>query len=210
VAAAVLGLVVLGIVLAVAGGQRSRHLLGTNNVRPFTFGAVAGPGQTHCQIGEVVPKRTSALRLRLGTYGALGPRATVTISAAGSPTVRGALPSGWHEGDVIVPVSPVRRELHDARLCIANQGRTARVAAAGESVGGLNAQIGTQPQGGRIRAEYLAGAPQSWWEIAPWMAARVGLVRGAFPGGAALVVWALVTLGIALGAVSLVLREARR
>ena len=118
-----------------------------------------------CQPGEVLPRGTSAIRLR--TYAFLGPRVTVSVLAHGHVIAHGERGSRWTGGVVTVPVNRLStaRSGWSASRCSAtgtnrsswwaNPDRLARSPPAGRA--------GTLP--GRVRVEYLRSSGASWWSL---------------------------------------------
>jgi hypothetical protein len=198
---------VLLVAFGIAGAQRAVRPLGSNEVRPFIFAAVVPGGGTVCQPSETVPKGTGGIWLRAGTYGAPTPRLTLSFTAPGVPALRTTLAPGWREGDVIVPIAKVQRELSGARMCVSNAGPS-RLALAGEPINAtLDATVSGRPATGRVRVQYEPPHASSWWGMVPRLATSVGRVRAAFPGAATLPLAILLGLVAAAGAVALVLRE---
>ncbi len=205
--AAILGVAVLAVAFGLAGAQRETHLTGTNLIRPFLFTVEIPDGRTACQPQENVPDGTGALRVRAGTFDRPGPAIAVSVERAGRPAVRGERAAGWAQGDIVIRVPEMQGDRLDARECYTNRW-PGKLALAGESFGpDRSASIGDEPQPGRARIEYLRPRAEAWWGLGPELSERVGTVRGAFPGGAALYLWALLALAVVGGSLALVLRE---
>jgi hypothetical protein len=206
---AVLGLLGLVVAVGIVGSGSRVHLQGTNDLRPFGFDVTIPAGKTACQPYENVPSGTGGVRVRAGTFGKPGPRVALSLEPAGSSPVRGGLAPGWREGDVTIPVTEVQGDRLGVRVCLTNHG-PGQIALAGEPfAANFAARVGAQPEPGRARLEYMRPHADSWWGLLGTLADRVGTVRGALPGAATLYLWALLGLGVAGGAVALVLREGR-
>ncbi len=73
------------------------------------------PGSTYCQSHEVLPRDTSAIRLR--SYAFLGPRVKLTISARGRLVAHGERGSGWTGSVVTIPVKRLSTARSGLDLC---------------------------------------------------------------------------------------------
>jgi hypothetical protein len=140
------------------------------------------PGSAYCQSHEVLPRDTSAIRLR--SYAFLGPRVKLTIAGRGQVIARGERGSGWTGGVVTIPVNRLPTARSGLDLCftfftnedesveLLGEPTTEALAAHGPS--------GSLP--GRVRVEYLHPSHSSWWSLAPEVERRMGLGRA--PSGA--------------------------
>lgn len=149
------------------------------------------PGSTYCQSHEVLPRDTSAIRLR--SYAFLGPRVTLTVSEQGRVVAHGERGSGWTGGVVTIPVNRLSTARSGLDLCFTfftNEDES--IGLFGESTTqALAARAPNGPLPGRLHVEYLRPSHSSWWSLAPEVARRMGLGRA--PSGA----WS-VLLAIAL------------
>lgn len=154
---------VLGIVLGLVAvlGREGRLTLGTNRVSEPQFVRVLGPGRTFCQAGEVVPSGAGIVQFRIGTYGPPGPPLTVRFVRRGRVVTAGNLRAGWPQGDIGVPIRPLRQAVQADRMCVRNGGG-GRLAFAGER--------------DVVRTDYLAARAGSWL-------ARFGVLRDRFDEG---------------------------
>jgi hypothetical protein len=134
------------------------------------------PGKTYCQSHEVLPRDTSAIRLR--SYAFLGPRVKVTISARAHLIAHGERASGWTGGVVTVPVNRLSTTRSGLDLCFTfftNEDES--IGFFGEPTEALAARGSSGSLSGRVRAEYLRPSHSSWWSLAPEVARRMGLGR---------------------------------
>jgi hypothetical protein len=192
------GLALLFAAFALAGAQRSRHLQGTNHLRPNLAAAGIGPGQTVCQGAESIPAGTGGLRVRAAGGGA------VTLSVDGAVTAR--LAAGWPAGDVVFDFRETRAVRDDARLCFANGGPGVLTLFGEAFPPDTAAKVGDAPQPGRAGVQYLRAGEDSWFGLASALADRVSGARDALPGGATPYLWALLALGVIGGAATLAVR----
>jgi hypothetical protein len=205
-AAAGAGLLALAIVVALILGGSAPRELGSNLVRPLSFDTVLDRGEEVCQPVEHVPSGTAGIELRVGTYGRPGPPLRSRIVQGTAPVANGRLASGWHEGDIVVPVEELRRDADDASVCVRNDGR--RVAIAGHRLGSAeHASVDGRPTASNIRVSYVRPDGGSWFGRAGFVADRVAATRAAFPGGATFWLWLVLALGTLAGAVAVVLRQ---
>lgn len=210
VGAALTASLLLVVLVVAVGARQERHQVGSNLVRPITFIATVPGGKRVCQ-PVTVPKGTGGVGLRVGTYGKPGPELRLVIdrAGAGASAVRGTLAAGWRQGDIVVPIKETRTARREARLCIRNAGEALLAFAGGPGTGG-GAVVGRRNTGGQVRVEYVEPRPRSWWSAAPAMARRLGVVRDAVPGQAALWLSAMLALVVSGGALGLAVREGRR
>lgn len=159
-----------------------------------------------CQADEVLPRGTSAIRMRVFAF--LGPRVTIAVRAHGRMIAHGERGSGWTGGVVTVPVGALAATVRGVDVCFT-------VALNGDETGDLVGERTTAgraargPAGslpGRVRLEYLRPGSSSWWSLAPSVARRMGL--GHAWGGTWSAVLVLVLMGcVALLCTALALRE---
>lgn len=201
-------LLIAGVCIAVAS-QRERHQLGTNWVRPVAFVADLQAGERLCQPGMTVPTGTGAVGLRIGTYGRPSPDLELTIRAPGQAPVRAALPAGWRQGDVIVPVPPLGADRRNAQVCLEHDGG-GRLAIAGGPGTGEAAMLDGRAVAGMIRLEYVEPEARTWFAVVSDLPDRIAVARDAIPGPAAVPLFALLALAVLGGSLLLVVREGRR
>jgi hypothetical protein len=165
-----------------------------------------------CQPGEVLPRGTSAIRLRIFTE--IGPRVTVRVLSHGRIVASGERASGWTGGVVTVPVRTLSRSISDAQLCfnlLLNGNETASaIGSPAKRTLTASGQVAFTPE--RVRAEYLRPGRSSWWSLASAVARHMGL--GHFGSGVLSGVWSvplviLLMAGAALVCSRLILRELR-
>jgi hypothetical protein len=207
--AAVASLLLIAAGCIAAAAQKERHQLGTNWVRPVEFVVDQPPGQQLCQAGMRLPAGTGGIGLRIGTYHRVGPDLELTIRAAGADPVRGRLPSGWREGDIVVPVPVLGAERRDARVCLEHRGG-GRLAIAGGPGVGVPARLGGDDVAGMIRLEYVEPVAKTWFPVVPKLFDRLAVARDALPAQASLALFALLAAVVLGGALLLVVREGSR
>jgi hypothetical protein len=159
-----------------------------------------------CQPDEVLPRGTTAIRLRVFAF--LGPRVTVDVLARGHVIAHGERGSGWTGGVVTVPVDPLPVTVSGAEVCFT-------LALNGDETGDLVGERTTPGRAardsdgslpGRVRLEYLRAGSSSWWSLALSVARRMGLGRAW--GGTWIAVLVLVLMGsVTVLCSRLVLRE---
>jgi hypothetical protein len=166
------GLVALALGLTLAGAPTS--VAGTNGIREGAEVARTDRATSACQVGEVLPAGTSAVRLTLAAE--IGPPVTVTASADGRVITHGARGGGWTGASVTVPVKPVPRPVSEAELCFALGRPLEDIAIFGEKSPGANALTGQRGERlpGRIAVEYLRPGRASWLSQLPAIARRMG------------------------------------
>jgi hypothetical protein len=185
---------------------------------PTTIARVSTPQQTFiaeaqrkarvCQSGEVLPRETSAIRLRMFAF--LGPRVALEVLAHGRVLTHGERGSGWTGGVVTVPVSPLPTAQQGVQLCFTLFGNgDESVGLAGEPT---SAALAARGEGGalsgRVRVEYMRPGRASWWSLAPEVARRMGLGHAAAGTWSVLLVIALMASLLATCS-RLLLRELR-
>jgi hypothetical protein len=207
--AAVASLLLIAGGLIAAAGQRERHQLGSNWVRPVTVAAEVRADERLCQPGMQLPARAGGVGLRARTSERTSPELALTIRAAGQPVVRGTLPAGWREGDIVVPIPELAGARRDARVCVEHAG-PGRIAFWGGLGTGEDAEVDGRAQDGMVRLEYVEAERRSWFPVVGAMADRLAVARDALPGAAALPLFGLVALAVVAASLLLVVREGRR
>lgn len=199
------GLVLTAVILLLTLSGSPIAVAGVNTTSEASVGTLTTKTRA-CQGGETLPAGTSALRLRVFAF--TGPRVTVQMLSHGSVIAHGETGSGWTGAAVTVPVKPLSVKRAGLTLCFGiylNGNETNYLS--GEATSPALAAKG--PDGslaGRLRVEYLRPGHSSWLSIAPEVARRIGLGRGA-----AGTWWVLLALAFMVGALAassrLVLRE---
>jgi hypothetical protein len=132
-----------------------------------------------CQMGEVLPRETSAIRMRI--YAAHGARVAATVLEDGRVLARGERGSGWNGEAATVSVRPLPTTRSDVELCFAVYGNAEEPESlfgerTAQALAGFD---GDGPLSGRLRVEYLRPSKFSWWSLVPEVARRMGLGRAA-------------------------------
>jgi len=189
--------VVLGIGLVAGAAALGVTLSGSpiavarvNTATATALGEIRQP-LAACQSGEVLPRGTSAIRLRVFSFA--GPRVTASVLEQGRLIAHGERGSGWSGGVVTVPVEPLSTTRSGVELCYAIYGNADE---SDDLVGELTAQgeaalTGSGPLPGRLGAEYLRPGKSSWWSLATAVAHRLGLGRAASGSW-----WAIVAIAL--------------
>lgn len=187
-------LVAVGVVLTESGQRQA----GSNYVPELTQAlTIKGAGE-HCQVGQILPGDTAAVRLLVGTFDRPGPLLEVMVRADGKLLTSGRLaasptPPTEH---VVVPLRPVEQTTSNATVCV-------RVRAKGDR---RTALFGTL---GQVRLEWLRDGRESWAELLPTVLHRFALGK-ANPVGPWLLPVAALLLLLAIGAaLRLAARELR-
>lgn len=150
-----------------------------------------------CQSGEVLPRDTTAIRLRVFAF--LGPRVVIRVLERGRTIAQGTRGSGWTGGVVTVPLRVRPATVSGTDVCFTlflNGDETAELV--GErTASALAARTAAGPLPGRVRIEYLRPGPSSWWSLAPSVARRMGLGH-AWSGA-----WSAILVAALMGAVAI-------
>ncbi|MDQ3641150.1 MAG: DUF2142 domain-containing protein [Actinomycetota bacterium] len=184
-AAAVGGLVILVILLAVLSGSRPR--LAATNTRVLASGLdfTVQPGQERCQSGESVPQEASSLRLYVSTFDRpTGPPLEVSIrDSAGGIATSAQIPGGYRPGVLHARIPQPDRDVASGSFCLRNAG-TAPAAFAGNFTGinpsAFNPEELKPPSGEGIRVDYFREGSESWFELGPDIAHRFAQFKPSF------------------------------
>jgi len=188
-----IGVVALVACVAVVLAQSGARQAGTNSILEIAQAAQLRSGERHCQPGETVPKDASGLRLLVGTYGQPVPELRVTVrDPDGRLVTDGRLPTGAHEGRVLIPLREVRQTTTGTEVCI-------------QQKDGRRLVLYGQPPA--IRLEWLRSGDETWYALVPAVAHRFSLGKAALFGSWWILVPALLMLLAAAAALRTVLRE---
>ena len=204
------GLVAVLVALAAILTESKPRQAGSNYVRDDTLIARLAPGERACQRNEVVPEDAGRLRLLVRSSGGPLPTLRLTLASAGRSVVAGTLRGGGRGGHVSVPVGMAPPAGGPTTVCLENVG--ARPAALFGSPSPDPMRISsrasrgptTRATPGRLRFEWLRSGSESWLELLPALARRVGYAK-ANPFGSALIglVGVLVVVSWALALASM-------
>jgi hypothetical protein len=135
-------------------------------------------GLAACQAGELLPRGTTAIRLKLSAY--TGPRVSVEAYAGSRVLARGERGAGWTGGSVTVVLRRAVARSARVRLCF---GWTLKgmesVTLLGERTApavALHLDDGSAAIG-RVGVEYLRPGQSSWLSMLSRIARRLGLGR---------------------------------
>jgi len=202
------GLALTAIAVAIVLSHSPVVLTGTNGIEPLPtpLTSVDG-GASGCQANEVLPARSSAIRLSLGT--SAGPRVAVTVLSGKTVITHGEGVPGWLGYVVTIPIKPLNHPVYDTTVCFAFTGAHERVLLMGvRTPTRIAATSGAGTLPGRIAIEYLRRGSSSWWSLALSTSRRLGLGRAWAGTWIVLLVAALMATGVALAS-WLVIRASR-
>jgi len=204
------GLALLLAAVAVTLSGSPARVLSTNSIAPSDEVAMLHGGATVCQPERALPRGTSAVRVTLESV--IGPRLLVSASSGARVLASGARGSGWTGADVTVPLRYDAPSAADATLCVTLGEDRETILMLGEtSRPAIAASDGGETLQGRMRVEYLAPGPHTWWSQALPIARRLGLGRAPSGTWVAGLILALMAAVAALAAwLALVELEARR
>jgi hypothetical protein len=226
--AAGLGLaVVVAALLAVLTQSTSR--VAFHNGRFVQTGVVVPPRHEACQVAEYVPADARRLRIWVSTAGRLGPPLELVVKDPTHVVATGETLTPYRDSPVDLRVSPLRRDVTDATVCLRDRG-TSQVAVMGSPTSpnagpgqtsrfaGYQVALSSQAPAAtldahayspplRMRLEWHMAGRQSWLSLAPVIARRTSYERASFVG--AWTFWVLVAImaAAAVGGVTLYVRE---
>jgi hypothetical protein len=196
--AAGLALTGIGVGLALTRSPASLARINRTTETPQQPIAQSNSRARYCQGSEVLPARTTAIRVSLTT--SIGPRVRLQVRSGQATVASGEQARGWNGGVVTVPVRPLPAAVHAVEVCVSFEGQNELLTLHGQSVAGLPPTYG--PQGalaGSMRLEYLRAGTSSWASKIPTIVAHMGLAR-ALEGSAI----AYLALALALAVAALV------
>jgi hypothetical protein len=165
--------------------------------------ALATRGATYCQAHELLPARTSAIRLSLLAFA--GPSVHVVVLAGGHQITSGVQGSGWTSRVVTVPLRALPHAVPDVTVCVSFSLHDEHVFVFGEPTSAaMAAHDGNRALLGRMWIEYLRPGTRSWASLAPTIVDHMALGRAVsgigivFLALALLVAIAVLTSGLAL------------
>ncbi len=206
------GVVALLTTFGIALAAREQRLSGTDSTPPEAFVAGLAPGQQACQGEELLPGDTGAVQLTIGTYGRPGPPLSLTATGpSGRLLTRGALPAGWHQGVVRIPVRRTSSPTDAARVCVrvAPRPRGSTIALGGDTEAGYLMEVAGRPfPGARMRLDYLRPGRESWYQLLPTIVHRFSIDKAGFLRDWEWVAALLLVLATAFLAIRTVLRSA--
>lgn len=190
------GLLIGAIAMGATLSRAPIAVVHANTARQSVIGA-SNQTLAACQRNEVLPRETSAIRLRIFAF--LGSRVTVDVLAHRHVIAHGERGSGWTGGAVTVPVKPLSTARSGVDLCFSvfMHGGEYDGFVGESTTGALAAQSRNQPLGGRVRVEYMRPSQSTWWSLARAVTRRMGLGRG-WPG-----TWSVPVVVVLMGCVVL-------
>ncbi len=160
-----------------------------------------------CQVGETLPRDTSAIRL--GLFADSSPEVSVQVYSGTRRIAAGHLGRSWSGEGATVPVNELPHAVSPVKVCFALQAVIGDIHMLGRISPKSEATVSEgKPLSGRISIGYLQPGRGSWWSLAASVMHRMGLGHAASGAWDALLV--IVLAGTALTLSSwLVLRELR-
>jgi len=188
--------------------SQSPVTIAQTNTAAHSYVGVARDPISACQSNEVLPRATTAIRLRADSF--TGPRVLIKVLAGGRVITQGERGSGWTANVVTVPVRPLPRTRSGVELCFTLflNGHELSIFSGEPTNGPLAARGSGGLLDGRVRVEYLRPGRSSWWSLVLAVARRMGIGH-AWPG-----TWSVLLVLTLMGLVALVcsrviLRELR-
>jgi hypothetical protein len=170
------------------------RLAGSDNVAVTALiDKTSTSGWSRCQADEILPHDAAALRISL--LSRRGPAVGVAVLAGARPVASGRRAPGWSGLSVVVPLAARPTRDVPVQVCVT----------LGKSRGqvGVLGSPATPAAPARMRIDYLRAGRESWWSLAPMIAARLG--RGQAWSGPSVAVAAAV---LTAAAIALALRVA--
>ena len=166
------GAAILAVLFAIALSDSRLKLAGSAEVLLVGVAARVAPGERACLLNTRLPADTGNLGLRAGSGGRPGPPLAAEVLRGPQVLHRGAIPGGWRDGGVAIPVAGIEAPLEGVDVCVINTGTTP-VTLDGDPVAPPGAQIAVAP----LRSER-----ESWWAVAPRVAERMGYGKSEWLG----------------------------
>jgi hypothetical protein len=207
VAALAVGLGLIGVSIIVVLAHSPSTVAGTNSVSSSDYVELEKGGLTDCQRAETIPQGTSAIRIGIEAL-RFNPAVAIRLSEGSHVLREGSQLAGIVSApNVTVPIAPLARTVHDARICT-TVGPTVQTIRFYALPGSSPASTTDPLRNAELRMEYLRPGPTSWWSLIPSIAYHAGLGRA--PGGTwiAYLVAALM-LGLLAIASRLIVRDLR-
>jgi hypothetical protein len=188
--------------------QSAPRLAGTNHVNVSAFVAAVPANGTVCQPGTFLPSDAAQVQMLISTYGHTAPAIHATFEEAGREMAAGSLRGGGPQGYVMVPLSRLHRGNTGGTLCIRLHGRYAVAIGGAPAVAGTGSeQVNGKAQAGVLTLAFYRPDSESWWQLLPTLAQRLGLGKAAFFGAWMLPLATLLLLLIWIAAIRLLIKE---
>ena len=209
-AAAAIGIVAL---LAAVLAQSAPRRTGTNDAL-VELRLHIPAGKRACQSGQTIPAGTGFVLFFPNTDGRQAGPLRVTIRNRSGTRIAAVAPARpYGPAPLAVKIPTPERAIYDATVCIANRGDSL-VDVFGAVAGEQSAQL---PRGqeqvvafAKIRFDYISADSRSWFDFAPTVAGRYGLVKATFFGDWTMWVALALLLFTCLGSVLYAGRELSR
>jgi len=203
IATLAVGGLALALALTLTLSRASVRRTGTNDVTLAGVVETLRGAHRLCQDGELLPAGTAAVELT--GVGRRRPELSVEAldAATGAPLATGASDAWRDDSRLTVRLHPAVGRERAVRVCVALRAPRAGTSAAlyGEpAAGARSATDAGQRLGGRIRLDYVRGAPSSWASFAPTVLARLGRAHALSGSAVALLAGLLMLLTTALAA----------
>lgn len=202
---AALALLAAGVGVALARAPMSVARINRATSSAEAVIARADADAEYCQGQEVLPARTSAIRVSL--QASIGPRVALSVSSNGHTIASGLQGSAWTGAVVSVPVRPLGETVAGVRVCVSFHAHHELLTLYGKAIPGLPAtHSGEGKLPGSMRVEYLRAGTRSWASMLSPIVHRMGLGR-AFEGDAIAYLVLALLAAIAVLTSTLVARE---
>lgn len=199
------GAALLIAVLAYTLTRSPPRVLRTGAAPEVVLAPLSGPGEA-CQVDEVLPAHTSAIRLSIVAY--LGARLKLTVYSGSQILTAGSRGPDWTGTSVTVPVKPLNRTVSNVTLCVDIGPNSETIYLFGHEAPPAQAMlipnVGRLP--GKLDISYLGTSKGSWWSRALTVARHMGLGR-AFSGTWIALLIAVLVSAVGILAGRLTLRE---
>jgi hypothetical protein len=195
-----LGLVVVALVAVLSPRERR---LAVSNSRVVASGVAlpVEPGRQRCTRVSFLPQDTSSVRVFAGPFGGPGGPLRVTIADRGRVVSSGTVAGGYGTQPLTIPLRRIERLVVEPQVCLRNLGpRPVQFAGNFTPL----SPFASQERGKDvIRYDFYRAGRDSWWQLAPTVAARFSRVKPTFVG--AWTLWAVLGVIAALWAASILL-----
>lgn len=200
-------LCVTGVFILEMSGTAQR-LAGTNHASDATSLRTPKRG-TVCQ-SDILPGDAGRLKLLIAAEGHPLPAISAAFHRAGGGVVTsGKLPAGRAEGFVLLPLRHPHGPSTSGTLCLHIDGhRQITIGGQPTTPGPSSARLDGKAQPLNLTLVYIRGGPESWWQLLPTLAQRLGYGKAAFFGTWTLPFAAVLLLGVWIATIRLLFREA--
>lgn len=206
------------VVLAAAGlaldmSRAAPRTAGSDHVAPLVYSPPVPANGTICQTVSGLPRDAARVTLTVASIGGPVPALDLRFLAAGGQLLAtGSLPAGARPGTVSIPVRRVAGGDAEtaSEACVSGRGGAPfSLGGEGVPVNNFSARIGGSPTSARVSLIYFRAGRESWWQLLPTLAERVGFGKASFVGSWLLLVCAAAMLLVWAATIRLLARELR-